>query len=146
VDSLTPSKRSENMSRIRGRDTKPEKALRSALHRLGYRFRVTSRNLPGRPDIVLRKHCAVIFVHGCFWHRHRNCSYAYVPKTNRTFWSEKFEGNKKRDRLTKLRLRKLGWRVLVVWECGIRDKQGIARSAARSARWLNSKSVWREIQ
>jgi DNA mismatch endonuclease, patch repair protein len=117
TDIVSPEKRSEMMSRIRGRDTAPEIAVRSLLHRMGYRFRLHRRDLPGRPDVVLPRHHVVVFVHGCFWHRHRACKLAYTPKTRRKFWREKFEGNIERDRTVQRKLRKLGWKVVVVWEC-----------------------------
>jgi DNA mismatch endonuclease (patch repair protein) len=110
------------MSRIRGGDTTPEHAVRSVLHTLGFRFRVHCPDLPGRPDVVLARHRTVVFVHGCFWHRHRRCRYAYAPKTNRRFWLEKFEDNVTRDRRNAQRLRRLGWRVLVIWECHTHDR------------------------
>jgi DNA mismatch endonuclease (patch repair protein) len=96
-DRLTKERRSWNMSRIRGKDTTPEKLVRSVLHKLGYRFRLHGKKLPGRPDIVLAKHKTVIFVHGCFWHRHRGCKNCTTPTTNRDFWVEKLEGNAVRD-------------------------------------------------
>lgn len=105
------------MSRIRGSDTKPEVRVRSLLHRLGYRFRLHVRNLPGRPDIVLPKHRTVIFVHGCFWHRHEGCRYAYTPKSRVEFWQAKFDENVARDQRQRRELEALGWAVAVVWEC-----------------------------
>nr|WIE92593.1 DNA mismatch endonuclease Vsr [Mesorhizobium sp. WSM4875] len=117
ADTLTPAERSERMSRIRSCDTKPEIALRKALHGLGFRFRLHSRRLPGKPDIVLPKHRTVVFVHGCFWHRHRGCKVATTPKTNTSFWVEKFDRNQSRDRRNGEALATAGWRVIVVWEC-----------------------------
>jgi DNA mismatch endonuclease (patch repair protein) len=114
------------MSRIRGRDTTPERAVRSILHRLGYRFRLHSRSLPGRPDVVLPRYKTVVFVHGCFWHRHKKCRFAYVPKSRTKFWTEKFSGNVERDRRVVRMLRSIGWRVLVVWECELRDVQSVS--------------------
>ena len=114
-DRLTKERRSWNMSRIRGKDTTPEKVVRSALHRMGYRFRLHGKKLPGRPDIVLPKHKTVVFVHGCFWHRHRGCKNCTTPTNNRAFWVKKLEGDAARDRVTRSRLRKLGWKVIVVW-------------------------------
>lgn len=105
------------MSRIKSRDTKPELIVRSLLHRQGFRFRLHDRSLPGTPDIVLKKHKTVIFVHGCFWHQHKGCKYAAMPKTRREFWRQKLAGNVTRDRRNRKALEKLGWRVLVVWEC-----------------------------
>jgi DNA mismatch endonuclease (patch repair protein) len=114
------------MSRIRDRDTTPERIVRSALHSVGYRFRLHPSQLPGRPDIVLPKHRTAIFVHGCFWHRHKNCRFAYTPKSRVAFWSEKFRRNVERDHENKAALRKLGWRVVTVWEC----------EAASPGRWI----------
>lgn len=105
------------MSRIRDRDTKPEKLVRSLLHRLGYRFRLHRKDLPGRPDIVLPKYRTAIFVHGCFWHRHRGCKYAYQPKSRVEFWKKKFLDTVKRDKRNQNELKELGWKVIIVWEC-----------------------------
>ena len=120
VDSLTPEKRSWNMSRISGKNTKPELAVRSLLHRQGFRFRVNRTDLPGKPDIVLKKHKTVVFVHGCFWHRHKGCSDASTPKTRTQFWQKKFDGNVARDKRNVRALRESGWNVIVVWECEIK--------------------------
>ena len=117
ADSLTQERRSWNMSRIKGKDTAPEKIVRSILHRLGYRFRLHKTKLPGRPDVVLPKHQTIVFVHGCFWHRHKNCKDATMPKTRREWWHAKLEGNAARDRRNQSALRREGWRVLTVWEC-----------------------------
>lgn len=123
ADTLSRDKRSWNMSRIRSGNTKPELTVRSALHVMGYRFRLHRRDLPGRPDIVLPKHNAVIFVHGCFWHRHEGCRYAYNPKSRQEFWQRKFEENVERDRKVARQLAELGWRKLVVWECETRNPE-----------------------
>ena len=117
IDRLTPEKRSWNMSRIKGKDTRPEIALRSLLHRAGFRFRTHSRTLAGKPDIVLPKYKTVIFVHGCFWHRHEGCKYAYTPKSRQQFWQEKFSGTVARDKLKKAELQSESWQVLIVWGC-----------------------------
>lgn len=117
MDRISKERRSWNMSRIKDRDTKPEMIVRSTLHKLGYRFRLHSRTLPGKPDIVMAKHKTVIFVHGCFWHRHDNCKFAYSPKTRIDFWQQKFLENIDRDVQVKLSLEKAGWRILVIWEC-----------------------------
>ena len=105
------------MSRIKGGDTGPELVVRSILHRIGYRFSLHRKDLAGRPDIVLRKYQTVVFVHGCFWHRHKGCKDATMPKTRRAFWRKKLEGNVARDKVKQSALRALGWRVIVVWEC-----------------------------
>ena len=115
--------RSYNMSRIRGKDTKPEKTLRSLLHRHGFRFRLNVTGLPGKPDIVLPKHRTVIFVHGCYWHRHPGCKYATTPATNAEFWMEKFKRNVERDNENQTACLGLGWKVVVVWECGLKNAQ-----------------------
>lgn len=105
------------MSRIRSENTNPEKQLRSLLHRAGYRFRIHVKELPGSPDIVLSKYKTVIFVHGCFWHRHTECRYAYTPKSRVDFWGGKFKSTVERDLKKTKALEAAGWRVLVVWEC-----------------------------
>ena len=118
MDKISKEKRSWNMSRIRSKDTKPEKLLRSRLHKLGYRFRLHSKNLPGKPDIVFSKFKTVVFVHGCFWHGH-NCSFAHMPKSNTAFWQNKIEINKKRDKKRTRQIKSAGWNSVVVWECQI---------------------------
>lgn len=131
MDTLSKAGRSWNMSRIRCRDTRPERVVRSLLHRMGFRFRLNRPDLPGRPDIVLPKHRMVILVHGCFWHRHSGCRYAYEPKTRRAFWQHKFERNIARDREVRRQLRHLGWRVRVVWECELRFPARLAKKLSR---------------
>jgi DNA mismatch endonuclease (patch repair protein) len=122
MDRITNARRSWNMSRIRGCDTGPERAVRSILHRLGYRFRLHQGDLPGRPDIVLPRYKTVIFVHGCFWHRHEGCKFSYTPKTNKQFWQSKFNENIQRDSTANNRLLKLGWHVITAWECELLDR------------------------
>jgi DNA mismatch endonuclease (patch repair protein) len=124
-DVLSPAERSALMSRIRGQDTRPERAVRSMVHGLGFRFRLHGRDLPGRPDLVLPRLRTVIFVHGCFWHRHARCRYATTPATRRAFWLEKFERNVERDRRTAKALRRLGWSVITVWECQLRRPEKV---------------------
>ena len=120
TDVHTKEQRSYNMSMIRSKNTKPELIVRSIVHRMGYRFRLHQKNLPGKPDLVLSRHRKVIFVHGCFWHRH-NCRFGKViPKTRKQFWEKKRTGNKERDKRNRRKLKKLGWGVLVVWECQIK--------------------------
>ena len=121
TDRISEARRSWNMSRIRGKDTKPEIAVRSMLHRLGYRFRLHRNDLPGRPDIVLPSRKTVILVHGCYWHRHSGCKYAYSPKSRIDFWEKKFAENTARDRRNMDELQSIGWRALVVWECELRE-------------------------
>ena len=109
------------MSRIGTKDTKPEIMVRKGLHRLGFRYRLHTKDLPGKPDIVLPKHRAVIFIHGCFWHGHQGCHYFRIPKTNTNFWQAKIERNRERDAAVRQRLVESGWRVLTVWECATRQ-------------------------
>ncbi len=111
------------MSRIRGKDTQPELALRKALHRLGLRYRLHGAGLPGKPDLVFPRYRTVVFVHGCFWHRHAGCKIASTPKSNMSFWLEKFEKNIARDARVTAQLEATGWKVLVVWECELASKE-----------------------
>ena len=124
------------MAAIRGKNTLPEKALRSGLFALGLRFRLHARGLPGSPDLVFQKYRAVVFVHGCFWHRHPGCRFTTVPKNNVEFWANKFSANVKRDQVAVGRLHELGWRVAVVWECAVRASPQDAALLLRS--WLRS--------
>ena len=115
------------MSRIRSVNTMPEVAVRSLLHNCGYRFRLHRKDLPGKPDIVLPKYRTAIFVHGCFWHRHENCKYATMPKSNVEYWVSKFQKNIERDKKKHELLLELGWRVLIVWGCELSDPQALIR-------------------
>ena len=117
---LTPEKRSWNMSRIKGKDTKIEVEVRKYLFSKGYRFRKNDKRYPGKPDIVLPKYHVAIFVHGCFWHRHEGCKDATTPKTRTEFWLEKFDKNVKNDQIKQEKLRELGWKVIVIWECELK--------------------------
>ena len=116
MDVFSAETRSRVMTSIGGKNTRPERLVRSIAHKLGLRFRLHRRDLPGTPDLVLLRHRTVIFVHGCFWHRHR-CKRGSLPKTHRTFWKTKLEGNRMRDRRIGTALKRRGWRVVVVWEC-----------------------------
>ena len=109
--------RSKNMSAIKSKNTKPEVEVRKLLHSMGFRFRLHKKDLPGSPDIVLPKYKTVIFVHGCFWHRHRNCKYASNPKTRVEFWNKKFKDNIERDIKNQEKLKSLGWKLKIIWEC-----------------------------
>ncbi len=120
-DTVTPEQRSLNMSRIRSRDTRPEKSVRSLLHRQGFRFKKNVKNLPGKPDIVLPKYNTIIFVHGCFWHQHEGCVRAVRPKANSEYWLPKLNGNVMRDKKHMAGLVQLNWNVIVVWECEINN-------------------------
>jgi len=121
MDVFTKEKRSRIMSKVKGKDTKPEVLVRSLLHGMGYRFRLHRRDLPGNPDIVLPKHKKVIFVHGCFWHGHKGCPRAKRPSTNRAFWNEKLDKNLRRDRQNIAELKKMHWVTLVIWTCEVKD-------------------------
>lgn len=134
VDVVDQATRSRMMSVIRGKDTKPELVVRSALHRAGLRFRLHVK-LPGTPDLVLAKYRTVVFVHGCFWHRHAGCSHAATPANNARFWRDKFADNVARDAKVRQQLEDLGWRVLVIWSCqlNVRDLDGLATEIRRNA-------------
>lgn len=123
ADVHEPKVRSYNMSRIRGKDTKPEIIVRKFLHANGFRYRLHVNNLPGKPDIVLSKYNTVIFVHGCFWHAHEGCKYFKIPQTKTEWWKEKLFGNKKRDEMHIGQLKNMGWNVIVVWECELKSKE-----------------------
>ena len=130
-DVFSKEKRSWIMSRVKGRDTKPEILVRSFLHRMGYRFRIHRRDLPGNPDIVLPRFGKVVFVHGCFWHGHKACPRSKRPTTNEDFWNKKLDGNIERDKRFRLELRRMGWKVLVVWECETRKPEKLLRKLER---------------
>lgn len=130
MDILTPEQRSRHMAGIKNKDTKPEKTVRSLLHAMGFRFRLHRKDLPGRPDIVLPKHKTVIFVHGCFWHAHKNCRKATVPSSNTDFWRDKLAANKVRDQANIAKLQEMGWQVVVVWECQTKDMDALASRLA----------------
>ena len=132
ADTLTPAERSERMSRIRGRDTKPEMLVRRFLHGQGFRYRLHVPDLPGRPDLVLPKYGVVVFVEGCFWHGH-SCQKGRVPGTNSAFWQAKVATNTARDERNGRSLRRLGWRVIRVWECQLAKKESRAATLARLA-------------
>ncbi|MFH1114633.1 MAG: very short patch repair endonuclease [Pseudomonadota bacterium] len=123
TDVFTPEKRRRIMARVKGADTRPEILVRSLVHRMGFRFRLHRRELPGCPDLVLRKHGKVIFVHGCFWHGHQGCRRSGRPSSNMEFWNRKLSGNMERDARNQESLRKDGWKVLVVWECETKDRE-----------------------
>jgi DNA mismatch endonuclease (patch repair protein) len=134
MDTLSPAERSERMSRIRSKDTRPELIVRRLLHFLNFRYRLHKRMLPGMPDIVFAKRKKAIFVHGCFWHQHPGCKISHIPKSSPEFWTSKLEGNCERDKVNRRRLKALGWNVLVVWECQVGD---IGRLATRLQRFLD---------
>lgn len=135
ADVVAPDVRSRMMAAIRSRDTRPEMLVRRSLHAAGFRYRLSPRNLPGRPDLVLPRYRAVVFVHGCFWHGHRGCRFATVPATRPEFWRAKITGNQNRDALVQGKLEALGWRIAVVWECALRsDQEEALRSVAEFVR------------
>jgi DNA mismatch endonuclease (patch repair protein) len=131
TDVVTPAVRSRMMAGIRGKDTQPEMLVRRFLHRQGLRYRLHDRNLPGSPDLVFPRHGTVVFIHGCYWHRHEGCKYASTPASNVEFWQTKFAGNVRRDRESVACLQKAGWRVILLWECGLRG-----RHPERDLAWL----------
>jgi DNA mismatch endonuclease (patch repair protein) len=135
MDVVSTEQRSAQMSRIRGKNTKPELVVRRLVHALGYRFRIHRRDLPGVPDLAFLRRRKVIFVHGCFWHRHPGCRYAYTPKSNVEFWQKKFSSNVERDERVMNNLRTAGWATLVIWECETSDLEALS---ARLRRYLGS--------
>lgn len=126
LDPLTPIERSERMGRVRRNDTKPERTVRRVLTRLGYRYRLQYKKLPGCPDIAFPGRRKVIWVHGCFWHRHTGCALARIPKTRVGFWLKKLEGNRVRDKRHQMEIARLGWEYIIVWECELRDFDSLA--------------------
>ncbi len=127
TDVLTPEQRSRCMSKIKGKNTAPELFVRSMLHRMGYRFRLHVKDLPGKPDIVLPRYESVIFVHGCFWHKHKGCKYAVMPKTRKEFWGKKLARNVERANEVAIQLKRSSWKRIVVWECEIKDSKKLCR-------------------
>ena len=121
ADIVSAEQRSRNMAAIRSRDTKPEVYLRKLLFAKGYRYRIADKTVPGHPDIFLRKYNTAIFVHGCFWHRHQNCKYAYMPKSRVEFWQKKFDDNVRRDKILQDELQTRNIKCLIVWECTIKQ-------------------------
>jgi DNA mismatch endonuclease, patch repair protein len=139
MDRFSPAKRSEIMSRVRSKDTRAETIVRSFLHRLGYRFRLHSKDLPGRPDIVLPRHRAIIFVHGCFWHQHHGCPKATLPESNRERWDSKLNRNVERDKANEDALRNAGWNVAVIWECELKNVDTIVGSLSHALPGLRAR-------
>jgi DNA mismatch endonuclease, patch repair protein len=131
MDTLSPLERSERMGRVRSKDTKPELAVRRLVHSLGYRYRLHRTNLPGRPDLVFSSRGKVIFVHGCYWHRHEGCARTRLPKSRLDFWRPKLEANVARDATTLKKLRALGWGVMVIWECQVKKRETLASRIKR---------------
>ncbi|MDP2792190.1 MAG: very short patch repair endonuclease [Rectinemataceae bacterium] len=146
MDTVPPETRSRMMSGIKNKNTKPEIVIRKYLHAAGYRFRLHKKNLPGKPDISMKKYNAIIFVHGCFWHGH-DCRYFKVPKTNTEFWKKKIEINRQRDLRDVLALMNIGWRVCIIWECSIREIQKKRTNLLEGpiSDWLKGNSGYLEI-
>lgn len=149
ADIKSPEKRSQNMAAIKGKDTEPEKYLRSQLFHAGYRFRKNVGNITGHPDIWMKKYNTVIFVHGCFWHRHSGCRYAYTPKSRIEFWTDKFNSNVRRDNEVTTKLQEEGYKTLVVWECTLKkmkhDSELKQRIMQEIAEYLNSSELYKEL-
>ncbi len=131
MDSISKSERSQVMARVRAKDSRPELTVRKLVFSLGYRYRLHARDLPGCPDLVFRPRRKVIFVHGCFWHRHRDCGLARMPKSRPEFWGPKLEGNRERDDRNRKALAREGWKVLTIWECELRNAEGLKRVVRR---------------
>ena len=127
IDSLSAVERSRIMARVKGKNTRPEMLVRRLRHGAGFRYRLHDATLPGKPDLVFARQRKVIFVHGCFWHRHEGCALARIPKSNRAFWLAKLEGNKARDAANQRQLLEAGWKALVVWECELKDRDALER-------------------
>lgn len=138
MDTLTPDERSARMALVRGSDTKPEITVRKMLFSMGYRYRLHDKMLPGKPDIVLPSRRKIIFVHGCFWHRHDNCALARMPKSRQAFWKAKLEGNRLRDGRVKAALRRQGWSVATVWECQLNN---VTRLEKRLRRFIETRGL-----
>ncbi|MEM8872938.1 MAG: DNA mismatch endonuclease Vsr [Planctomycetota bacterium] len=130
LDPLSSAQRSERMSLVRGKDTKPEMVVRRLIHRMGFRYRLHRRDLPGKPDLVFPSRRKVVFVHGCFWHRHACPAGRRTPKSRREFWLNKLESNRRRDQRNRRRLNRLGWSAMVIWECQLRDLDRVRRRVA----------------
>lgn len=143
IDIVAPEVRSRMMASIRARDTKPEMLVRRHLHGLGFRYRLSPRDMPGKPDLVLPRYRAVVFVHGCFWHGHDGCRFATVPSTRTEFWTAKISENKRRDAVSEDKLRALGWRIAIIWECALRSNESGAMQ--RAADFVVSSDVKIEI-
>jgi len=131
MDAISPERRSENMRRIRSWDTKPELIVRSLAHRMGYRFRLHRKGLPGCPDLVFPSRRKVVFVHGCFWHQHHGCIDGRLPKSRTSYWIPKLRGNKQRDESCRAKLTRLGWRSFIVWDCQTADCEKLRKRLVR---------------
>ncbi|SJM89484.1 XorII very short patch repair endonuclease Vsr [Crenothrix polyspora] len=144
TDRIDQASRSRIMSAIRSHSTRPEMKVRSALHKAGFRFRLHAKKLPGTPDLVLRKYKAIVFINGCFWHQHPHCKNSHIPKTHSEFWRHKFARNVARDQKVLYQLKLMGWRVAILWECGLTKKQ-FETTLERLALWLKWGGEYLEI-
>jgi DNA mismatch endonuclease, patch repair protein len=133
------------MSKVRGKNTKPEIKVRSGLHRCGFRFRVNDKKLPGKPDIILRKYSAVIFIHGCFWHHHPNCPKSKMPQTRKEFWENKIKNNIIRDQENIKMLRNMGWRISIVWECAVKKEENFIKTLESLNKWIKEGDFYVEF-
>jgi DNA mismatch endonuclease, patch repair protein len=140
MDNKTAAERSRNMSKIRSVDTKPELVIRKRLFADGFRYRLHDKKLPGKPDIVLKKYRAAVFINGCFWHGHEGCKYSRIPETHADFWKEKIGRNKERDAKERQALTNAGWRVLVIWTCALRNKAAVESTYDALKKWLTEDS------
>ena len=131
MDNVSPQKRSDIMSRVRSKDTGPEMLVRRLVFSMGYRYRLHAKDLPGKPDLVFRRQRKVIFVHGCFWHHHKGCALARIPKSRQDFWIPKLEANRERDQRNKKDLIQAGWRVKTIWECQLGDMGRLRKTIGR---------------
>lgn len=149
ADIISKERRSKNMSAIRPKDTKPEICLRKLLFAEGYRYRIAEKSIPGHPDIFLRKYNTAIFVHGCFWHRHQDCKYAYTPKSHIDFWQKKFDDNVRRDAVVQDELRSRGIKCLIIWECTIKsmvkNKEVCSKILNIIAEFLREDTLFKEL-
>lgn len=137
ADVFTKKKRSDIMSKIRAKNTKPELLVRQFLFSKGFRYRLHQNALPGKPDIILKKYKTIIFVNGCFWHGHKNCKKSILPTSNITFWKEKIQANIDRDKKSKRSLKKLGWSIFTIWECDIENKMALTKTMNKLLKYLN---------
>lgn len=145
ADIKTQKERSYNMSRVRSTETKPEQMLRSLLHKAGFRVRKNVKNLSGKPDIVLTKYRAIIFIHGCFWHGHKNCKKSKLPQTRTEFWQSKINANIERDEKYICLLQEQGWRIAIIWECALKNKQTLSETINELIFWLKDDNLFLEI-
>lgn len=149
ADIVSPEQRSKNMSAIRSKNTKPEVYFRKLLFAKGYRYRIAEKNIPGHPDIFLRKYNTAIFIHGCFWHRHSGCKYTYMPKSRVEFWQKKFEANIKRDDIVKTELQTLKVKYLLVWECTVKsmmkNQEECAKILEIAEKFLRDDALYKEL-